>query len=838
MAVPAYIDGQTQDSAGATTITFDMSTITHQAGDFLLACVKQSENTAQQTWDDDGGGGNGWIQIAYNRTTGGRDQETAIYYKFADSSTESDPTFDWDSGGTNEPMSGILLVYRGVDTVNPFQGPTWQWATNDGNPPNPEVQVLFENTRVVCFHAATHDDISSVAAPTGFTIRDYVYGGSAQHTNDHRDLFSADIEVDTIGNYAPPDWQHGVANTTPEYQTYSIALNELQPIHITAPDDNSPYLFTTTNIVIEGDGFEASQGSGGVELWDSNIDSTSTTKVSQSIDSWDATSIQFDVVQGSHSDGILYLVVTNDSADESRKVPLLFGFVDYEPWQTEEPDHYWSMNNVYTDHAARDGVDRPFNAVQTGTPDFVTSPLLTRNTTHSFRINQAVESSEVADSVFTNVTNTHSARNIGGWVHFVDNQNTPGTFMEEGGGVNNYYFIMEPNGRVVINIADEGDYKAQRSSDFQFKTGRTYHVMLSSDQNDTPKVFDLWVDGEKSTSPLAGSLGTKADMVAHSGDWTFGDADANLDTGGVDIAYAAAYTMYYSHWGTWSNTGGGAPLTDDQIRNNLFRAGALAEHTIDSDTESNMQADIDDYDSQTHDDLPLTYDIEDVTGGGNLELTIVDQVWPDEVKFQIRWRGGNQLTIRNSGTSNCVASKCWSPVGGTISIIETAGVAINVKDIDDNSNIQNARVLLEADTGGPLPVGASVSITRSASTATVTHTSHGLVTGSKVKIEGANQDEYNGIQTITVTGANSYTYTVSGTPTTPATGTILSTAVIIDGDTDASGNISGEIDFTSNQPVTGIVRKGSTSTFYQEGNISSIITSAGLSLTIFMVRDE
>lgn len=68
----------------------------------------------------------------------------------------------------------------------------------------------------------------------------------------------------------------------------------------------------------------------------------------------------------------------------------------------------------------------------------------------------------------------------------------------------------------------------------------------------------------------------------------------------------------------------------------------------------------------------------------------------------------------------------------------------------------------------------TVTITRSSQTATVTHTSHGKATGEYVKISGANQAEYNGTWQITNTGANTYTYTVAGSPATPATGTISS----------------------------------------------------------------
>lgn len=65
------------------------------------------------------------------------------------------------------------------------------------------------------------------------------------------------------------------------------------------------------------------------------------------------------------------------------------------------------------------------------------------------------------------------------------------------------------------------------------------------------------------------------------------------------------------------------------------------------------------------------------------------------------------------------------------------------------------------------------SITRSSSTATLTTTAaHGLATGDRVQVQGAAETEYNIIATITVTGASTFTYEVTGTPSTPATGTI------------------------------------------------------------------
>src|SRR3990167_5697586 len=69
---------------------------------------------------------------------------------------------------------------------------------------------------------------------------------------------------------------------------------------------------------------------------------------------------------------------------------------------------------------------------------------------------------------------------------------------------------------------------------------------------------------------------------------------------------------------------------------------------------------------------------------------------------------------------------------------------------------------------------AVTSITRSGAVATVTTTAnHGMNTGQITEISVAVETEYNGQFQITVTGATTFTYAVSGTPNSPATGTIL-----------------------------------------------------------------
>ncbi len=114
-----------------------------------------------------------------------------------------------------------------------------------------------------------------------------------------------------------------------------------------------------------------------------------------------------------------------------------------------------------------------------------------------------------------------------------------------------------------------------------------------------------------------------------------------------------------------------------------------------------------------------------------------------------------------------------------------------IEPVSTDLTLTNPPVMLDVTLPSALAI---VSITRSGSTATVTTlTAHGWSTGEVVAIEGAAQSEYNIDATITVTGSTTFTYTVSGTPATPAT---LATTVV-DGTT---GNGGFETAGTGGQP--------------------------------------
>jgi len=189
----------------------------------------------------------------------------------------------------------------------------------------------------------------------------------------------------------------------------------------------------------------------------------------------------------------------------------------------------------------------------------------------------------------------------------------------------------------------------------------------------------------------------------------------------------------------------------------------------------------------------------------------------------------------------CTGNLTYKSAGATIVLVsDPVTVTITVKDLDTNVAIENARVFLEVTSGVNFPYQASVSITGTGTTATVSHTGHGLSTGDRIVIRGANEDVYNGQYEITVNNTDSYTYTTSQTiATSPATGTITSTFLILSALTNASGITAITRVYSSDQTFKGWIRKSTNSPYYRQGNLTDTINSqSGYSTTVLLSKDE
>ncbi len=139
-----------------------------------------------------------------------------------------------------------------------------------------------------------------------------------------------------------------------------------------------------------------------------------------------------------------------------------------------------------------------------------------------------------------------------------------------------------------------------------------------------------------------------------------------------------------------------------------------------------------------------------------------------------------------------------------------------------------------------MPFDETVTISNSGTTATVTHTAHGMATNDKVQIKGASLWQNNGVFQITKIGDNSYTYTLPSAPGSSPTGTIKATYAALYGLTGPTGIVSSSRVFTSDQPITGRIRKyGTSAPFYRTADITGTIDSTtGYSTTVQLQPDS
>jgi len=194
----------------------------------------------------------------------------------------------------------------------------------------------------------------------------------------------------------------------------------------------------------------------------------------------------------------------------------------------------------------------------------------------------------------------------------------------------------------------------------------------------------------------------------------------------------------------------------------------------------------------------------------------------------INVNSGDTPTFRNG------ASASTNIVSGAVTIQVNAA-------LKDGTAVNSARVFLKASNGtGPFPFEETVTITRSGTLATVSHTGHGMATNDKITLVGITDKlgDNGTVFQITVTDVNTYTYITTDAGSTSYTGTIKATFVALNGLT-SGGALSTSRVYGSNQPVVGWTRKSSGAPYLQEGVlVGEINSSTGFNGTAVMLADE
>jgi len=458
-------------------------------------------------------------------------------------------------------------------------------------------------------------------------------------------------------------------------------------------------------IDINGTNFGAIQGIGKVEL--SDTANYTGTIVEQTVNSWSDTQINYDPVLTGLSDGILYLYVTNDIGQRTPAFQIFSGDIPYPNFiEALTPDHYWTLQNNYDD-TGFGGLDRPMNTDIVGGGTF-SGTALTRDSTTSWNANGVTVRRGCADSSFINLANLQE-RTMGGWIQTGGTvQKSFSAIYKEGGGVNNVAVILGAGNVLTAQYADTSDDNVQAFSDFKLTPGRPYHMIWRFSHLESPAEFRLFMDGVEQEITDGNPL-TSGDLDSHSGDINWAAPDTNLETGGTDITYVGQEDTLYAFWATWSR----ALDKVNDIDIDLFRAGMPPDEVIASDSQANMQTAINAFSNTERRDWPLAIAISPPTGGGDLELTLDNITFDPGVTWQIEWRGNGTLTLVKANGADVDPARVYNKGGGTTVLAEDVPIIATISDIDDGTPIQNARLYLEADTGGPFPAGTVIANTLS-----------------------------------------------------------------------------------------------------------------------------
>ena len=306
--------------------------------------------------------------------------------------------------------------------------------------------------------------------------------------------------------------------------------------------------------------------------------------------------------------------------------------------------HRWSFNNVLTDSIGS------LTVSNTG-GSFVASPIC-RDSTHSYQTNGRDDLATVAPGLTAGSGTDNDILAVGGWFQVSDIQGPPCMVMKIGGNTAGMHLFIWGGNTLTAQIRFNGGTQFfQIYSSKALTSNRPYHFLMKFEGTDYGDEFSFYIDGVKQASASSTATGLQF-LDAFTGAYTWGEngsTGTEVNTGDDTVLTKACVNGLYAEWWVWHRS----TPTDQQIYENVFGEGAIPTITITSDTEANMQTQLDTYIGQSSGDTPLAFLIEEVSGGGDLNLSLSNYDFSDpNTSIHVRYEGTGTLNWTNAGTSN------------------------------------------------------------------------------------------------------------------------------------------------------------------------------------------
>ncbi len=365
-------------------------------------------------------------------------------------------------------------------------------------------------------------------------------------------------------------------------------------------------------------------------------------------------------------------------------------------------DHHWDFDG--------DSLDQIGTVNGTNSGVVFTGSAIAEDATNCMQTNTqgsiTVRGDYVTLATTTEINNSAQARKcVAGWFRSNSFRPPPVHIYGEGNTTTKFQFVMVYGNQLMFECVEATNFPdGLQVYGPSLQPNRTYHLCGIFSGNGYDNEVKLFVDGIEQTAADPSDRQPDTASLDARGVAVFGDAGTSAQgMGGDAVRLSCCVTGSYNHWATWGDEAD-ALLTDTEVRETLFERGALAEDTITTNTEANMQTALDAL-TVSRTNVALDVEVAAVTGGGDFQLTS-DLVFDDLTSMQFRYNGtADELTIVNVSGGNATQSKSGAPFGGTIVVKDRQTLTVTVLDASTKTAISGARVYIEADTGGPETAG-------------------------------------------------------------------------------------------------------------------------------------
>lgn len=368
-------------------------------------------------------------------------------------------------------------------------------------------------------------------------------------------------------------------------------------------------------------------------------------------------------------------------------------------------DHHWKFDGDYLDAIG--------SANGTNSGCIVTGTAIAKDATNCMTSNTqgalATRGDYVTLPTTTTINNSAQTRKcVAGWFEADSFRPPPVHIYGEGNTTTKFQFVMAYGNQLMLEAVEATNFPdGLQVYGPALVPNRVYHLCGIFSGNGYDNEIKLFVDGIEQTAADPSDRQPDTANLDLRGVGVFGDAGTTAQgIGGDTVRLSCCADGNYNHWCAWGDEAD-ALLTDTEVRETLFERGALAEDTISTNTEANMQTALDAL-TVSRTNVACDVEVEAVTGGGDFELES-DLQFDDLTSMHFRYNGtADTLTIVNVSGGTATQAKSGAPFGGTITIKTRQTLTVTVKDAVTSAAVEGARVYIEADTGGPLTAGTEI----------------------------------------------------------------------------------------------------------------------------------